>query len=311
MIETGAELHAALARRGWQGRVVRAERRDDLRLAIERPSLEGLLDGTFAQERLSFFTFELPPELPEARSLIVIAVPAPAVRLTFRWRGEARHAVLPPTYAGYGATTRGVQDEVAALLRPAGWRTARPLLPLKTLAVRSGLADYGRNNLTYVNGLGSYAQLVGLYSDLPCDGDSWREPVMMARCETCAACRKACRGGAISGDRFLLRAERCLTYHNERAGAFPDWIEADWHHALMGCMECQRVCPEDVPFRGRILDGEEFTEQETEQLLECASAQALPESLKEKLAELELLEDLSILGRNLSALLQKAEISDR
>jgi epoxyqueuosine reductase len=40
---------------------------------------------------------------------------------------------------------------------------ALSLLPLKSLAVRSGLAAYGRNNVCYVPGMGSFLELVGLY----------------------------------------------------------------------------------------------------------------------------------------------------
>jgi epoxyqueuosine reductase len=305
----GLELQHALARRGWPVRVVRADRTADLRRAIEGLRSEGLLDETFAGERLGFFSYDPPAEVPEARSLIVLAVPAPAVRLTFHWRGEPRPASLPPTYAGYSRTTRRAQDEVSALLGASGWRTSRPLLPLKTLAVRSGLGEYGRNNICYVNGLGSYAQLVGLFSDMPCAEDDWCEARMLARCESCAACRKACCGGAIPEDRFLLRAERCLAYHSERAGRFPSWFETGWHHTLMGCMDCQRVCPEDKPFHGWIVQGEEFTEQETELLLAGAARPDIPEGLAEKLARLDLLDDLAILGRNLSVLLARGDAS--
>src|SRR3990172_581468 len=293
-----------VSRRGWQGRVVRAERVGDLRNAIERLRAEGLLDEAFAGERLSFFSFDLPDDLPEARSLIVIAVPASAVRLTFHWKGAAREAVLPPTYAGYNATTRRVQDAVTSMLEEGGWRSARPLLPLKTLAAHSGLATYGRNNITYVPGMGSYAQLVALFSDLPCEEDVWGEPAMLERCEACRACWKACRSGAIPEGRFLLRAERCLTYHNERQIPFPDWIEHGWHNSLMGCLQCQRVCPEDKPFRKWVEEGEAFSEQETSLLLDGPAREALPEALAEKLAKLDLLDDLGVLGRNLGALMK-------
>jgi epoxyqueuosine reductase len=301
---TEARFLGAIEQRGWSARVVRIERLEDLRRAIEEPRAGGLFDGTFAQERLSFFSFDPPAELPEARSILVIAVPAPAVRLTFRWQDEACTALLPPTYAGYEATTRGVQEEAASILAPDGWRTWLPLLPLKTLAVRSGLAEYGRNNIGYVRGMGSHTQLVGLFSDLPCERDDWREPVMLARCATCEACRRACRGGAIPEDRFLLRAERCLTYHNERAHPFPMWIEPDWHHALMGCMRCQEVCPEDKVRWGAFQTGEAFDEDETALLLAGPAQEDLPRALEAKLSHLELLDDLSILSRNLRALLR-------
>jgi len=62
-------------------------------------------------------------------------------------------------------------------------RTAKPQLPLKTLAVCSGLAEHGRNNLCYVPGMGSFFQRVGIFSSLPCTDDSWRKPQILA----CAA----------------------------------------------------------------------------------------------------------------------------
>ncbi len=297
------QLLDGIQQRGWQGRVARAERVEALRRAIEEPRADGRLDGAFAQERLSFFCFDLPADLAEARSLIVIAVPAPAVRLTFHWQGAARKALLPPTYAGYGTTTRRVQEVVASILQQGGWRSASSLLPLKTLAVRSGLAKYGRNNIAYVPGMGSYAQLVALFSDLPCEEDEWAVPGMLERCERCDACRRACWGGAIPEDRFLLRAERCLTYHNESLRPFPDWFGREWHNALMGCMRCQNVCPEDKPFRGWLEEGEEFDEDATALLLAGPSQEELPEALASKLSRLELLEDLSILGRNLRAVM--------
>ncbi len=297
-----ARFLGAVEQRGWSARGVRIERLEDLRRAIDEPRARGLLDGTFAQERLSFFSYDPPAELPDARSILVIAVPAPAVRLSFRWRGEARPALLPPTYAGYGATTSRVQEEAGAILAQDGWRSARPLLPLKTLAVRSGLAEYGRNNIGYVRGMGSHTQLVGLFSDMPWERDGWREPVMLARCAKCEACRKACRCGAIPEGRFLLRAERCLTYHNERTHPFPVWIEPEWHQALMGCMQCQQVCPEDKDRWGTFQTGEAFDEDETALLLAGPAQEDLPSALEAKLSQLELLDDLPILARNLRAL---------
>jgi epoxyqueuosine reductase len=38
---------------------------------------------------------------------------------------------------------------------------------LKRLAVRSGLARYGRNNVTYVEGMGSFLELSASLTDMP------------------------------------------------------------------------------------------------------------------------------------------------
>lgn len=108
--------------------------------------------------------------------------------------------------------------------------------------MRSGLAEYGKNNICYVSGMGSFLQIVAAYSDLPCSEDGWREPVMMKSCDGCDLCRRVCPTGAIPSDRFLLRGERCIVYHNEKRGdvPFPDWMAASWHNCLIGCMHFPR-----------------------------------------------------------------------
>jgi epoxyqueuosine reductase len=88
-------------------------------------------------------------------------------------------------------------------LRHGGYHLAKPLLPLKTLAVYSGLARYGRNNISYVTGFGSYLQLMGAFSDLPCESDPWCEPKTLDRCSKCIACLQHCPTGAIADDRFF------------------------------------------------------------------------------------------------------------
>jgi len=111
-----------------------------------------------------------------------------------------------------------------------------------------------------------------------------------------------CPTGAITSERFLLHAERCLVFHNERAAAlpFPSWIDPDAHNCLIGCMLCQTFCPEDKPFL-RWFDGnEEFSDEETSPLLNGVSQEQLPTETFKKLERLELLDDLDKIPRNLA-----------
>ena len=103
------------------------------------------------------------------------------------------------------------------ILHANGAFLASMAMPLKALAVCSGLGAYGRNNICYVPCMGSFCQLVAFYAEAPGEEAAWGEPRMMARCETCEACRVHCPTGAIAAERFLLHAERCLVFHNERA----------------------------------------------------------------------------------------------
>jgi len=175
------------------------------------------------------------------------------------------------------------------------------------LAVRSGLGQYGKNNICYVSGMGSFLQLVAAYSDMPCEEDSWQEPSMLQACEKCDLCRRACPTGAIPSDRFLLRAELCISYHNEKKGdiPFPSWMDPAWHNCIEGCMRCQRACPVDKKFLSWVGDEEEFSEEETALLLQGASHEKLPEETVRKLTHLDILNDLGILPRNLGVFFKK------
>lgn len=193
------------------------------------------------------------------------------------------------------------------ILATKGYRVTRTTLPLKLLAVRSGLGSYGRNNICYVQGMGSFLQLAAFYSDLPCHKDNWQKPQMMKNCQSCYACRQNCPTDAISSDRFLLHAEQCISFHNEKKGdiPFPTWINRSSHNCLVGCMLCQRVCPQNRKFLQWIEEKEEFSQEETALLLEGVPRDQLPVTTMRKLKHLDLLEDTDILPRNLSTFFRK------
>lgn len=72
---------------------------------------------------------------------------------------------------------------------------------------------------------------------------------------------------------------------------------------LVGCMDCQKVCPENKSFFDWFEAREEFSEEETDLLLEKVPVDELrPETIR-KLERLDLVEYLEILPRNLRALL--------
>jgi epoxyqueuosine reductase len=298
------ELFLRLAEQGYRGRIVSIEHLSELRNEIKNAYNEGLFDDEFYRLRLTIFDFKTPQTLPDLKSLIVVAVPRPQAQATFTFAGKEKTLILPPTYVAYQRTTNRVAEILTDVFKEKGYRIAGTKLPLKLLAVRSGLAEYGMNNITYVSGMGSFLQLVAFYSDLPCIKDTWREKQMMKLCQKCQACRRAYPTAAISSDRFLLHAERCISYHNERKGdvPFPSWIDPSWHNCLYGCLHCQRVCPVDKPFLNWVGEKEEFTQEETELLLRGQFSNGLPSLTLEKLKRLDLADSDSLdnLPRNLS-----------
>ena len=307
IIQTTEELLLRLREHGCKARMVPAERIHDLKEEIEGRFRQNSFDKEFYHERLTYFDFQIPDDLRDAKSLIVIAVPRPQCQVVFTWNGEMRTLIIPPTYVANERTRKRVEDMLTGVLAKKGYRVGKATLPMKLLAVRAGLGSYGRNNICYVPEMGSFVQLVAFYSDLPCIKDSWQEARMMISCQNCHACRLNCPTGAISDDRFLLHAERCISFHNEKSGdvAFPVWIDRSWHNCLVGCFRCQTVCPENRRFLAWVEGNDVFSENETRLLLEGVTRDRLSAGTRRKLDGLDLLEDLAVLPRNLGVFFTK------
>jgi epoxyqueuosine reductase len=302
-------VRGELAAEGIRARVLPVERLDDVRVRVAEALADADLPSPVAEDVAGDIARALPETSGSWRSAVIAAVGRPLTQATLTWRGTTRTVAVPPHYAGYAAVPRAVAGRIDELLRPAGFTAAHCEPPLKTLAACSGLARYGRNNVTYVDGLGSWLQLAACVSDAPSPDDAvWGAPQALERCERCTACLRACPTAAIGGERFLLHTERCLTYHNESRAPFPDWLEPSVHHAAVGCLRCQQVCPENGLVD--LVEGapEEFDERETAAILGAEETGDEPGGLdaasREKLARCGLDYAPRIIARNLRTLLE-------
>jgi epoxyqueuosine reductase len=243
--------------------------------------------------------------LPEAKTIIVVAMPTPLTRVWFKYKGMEYPADIPPDHFGKKVKESRAEEILNNTLKPAGYKVAKAHLALKTLAVRSGLAVYGRNNMSYVSGMGSLCMLVAFYTDWSCEEDNWQKSKVMEACGTCSLCRENCPTGSIAIDRFLIHAENCLGSLQERNPDFPYWVDLqpDWRNALTGCMRCQFVCPMNKSYLHKIAPGPSFCEEETSLILNEAPWERLSSETQTKL-------ELSggiypLLAPNLSALIER------
>ena len=291
-----------IAKAGYIGKVVPAEHLKELEDELTLRKRTEEFDENFYQERLTSFKYTPAKDITYARSIIVIAVPQPVVVLIFRWHGEDCSVYIPPTYDI--SINDEVKKQLEVILAPEGYQIEPAVLPLKLLAVRSGLAQYGRNNICYIPGKGSFYRLIAFFSDLPCPEDIWRPFCMMRRCNSCGACIMACPTGAIDEKRFLLHAELCLTFHNEHAGDFLKDINPNVHHCLLGCLICQINCPENNKNSLCFEESENFSEYETSIILNGIPLHQIPNSTRLKLDRLCLTDNYSLLARNLSVLIK-------
>ena len=250
-----------------------------------------------------FHTPRLPRNMPGAKSVIIVAVPQPILRTTFHWEGKKVQLLVPPTYYDADKVTMKARLLLAEAFKPKTYRFVRAYIPLKLLAVRSGLALYGKNNITYIPKYGSFHRPTAFYSDYDSPIDYWQDEKALPLCSKCKACRNACPTGAIRDDRFLVRAEECLTFLNEKASKdrFPGSVDASAHNTLIGCLRCQRACPYDKAVANWYEDRGEFREEETEYLLAGKFSGKKAGKIEKKLKRIGL--DLTIFPRNLKALL--------
>jgi epoxyqueuosine reductase len=290
-----------LEREGWQGKMVSVEHIAELREEFEIHRKRGQLDETLYTEYLNRFDFSISDIFADARSMIIATAPQPQVRVTFEWRDRTHSCIIPPTY--YKATDGRIQACLEGILKPEGYRLEKIGLPEKLLAVRSGLARYGKNNITYIPGMGSFHRPTVFITDMPLSQDNWGKSRLLKACQKCTACMQACPTGAIDSERFLVYAELCITFHNERAPAFPGWLDSSWHNCLVGCMLCQKACPMNEKFINWTADEAAFSEEETDFLLKSLPPNEMPESLVAKLDDLGIIRYTALLGRNLSVLL--------
>lgn len=294
---------------GHAVRIVSIKHAQDLKKTLETHYGEGMYDEELYRKYLSTFVYEAPAELPDARSIIVMATKQPQVCFTFTWNGKAVPVLVPPTYLHATETDRKAENGLSEALSGEGYRVVPARVPKKLLAAHSGLATYGRNNITYVTGMGSFHRINAFYSDLPCEDDVWQELRMKEACSDCGACMRACPAGAISPERFLLHAEKCIVFHNEKDFdiPFPACMKDSWHNCLVGCMLCQRVCPENRESLAWVEEGAAFSEEETSLILAGTPKDQMADSLIQKLQKYDLLELMEVIPRNLRVLLNRSK----
>ena len=302
MNETLKALRSELQKHGYKFKIVSTEHLQEMKEIIERLRMEGRIGEKIYTVYLSFLQFEKPETLPEAGSIIILAIPQNITLVTFSLNGKKYEAAIPPTYI-YGGVVRTCEAILTDVLEKTGARIVKAALPLKTLAVKSGLGRYGRNNICYVEGMGSFPRLQAFYTDYSFNMDSWQEAEMMACCASCELCLKNCPAGCITAGSFLIRAEKCLTLFNENPGDFPAWIDPESHNALVGCLKCQIICPENRSLAGVKGNREVFTEKETGMILAGTPQRELPKASISKLERLNMDEYYSVLPRNLQVLI--------
>lgn len=297
-----ALLRQELLSEGIRSKIVPTSRFEEVKADVTK-SMNGMTDPGLIKYINACFDFATEKAMQNPRSILIMGVSSPKIRFRLTHEGQEVDAIVPPTYLDHADAKARIESVFERTLGEHNRRYASLQIPVKLLAVRSGLAEYGRNNITYVGDMGSYVRLMVFASDLVCGDYEWYEKRVMVRCERCEVCSRNCPTGAIDESRFLLRAEKCMTFLNEEEAVIPEWVDASWHHCLVGCLRCQDVCPANRNVSERYVEGPLFSEEETEELMKASRPEDLEANLRRKVEDSGLSKLYPVLPRNISLLL--------
>ncbi len=251
------------------------------------------------------YQMELPQTDFELQSIVLVFAPVERVGLRFAYQGKQILVDDGIGYDDYTSAPPMAAEMVKNVLQPLGCHFhEQPNLPMKLLSVLSGMARYGRNNITYIEGYGSFYHVFGYYTDIPTENREFAEIRQTQMCEKCHVCMDHCPNHAIIKDRFMIDCERCMTLYNEVGSEpLPDWIDESAHNALYGCNICQLDCPNNrthLSYREIV----SFTEKETQMLLNGEPYEHYSGTTKDKIDRLCFKNYLGPIARNLPVLIK-------
>lgn len=264
---------------GEKFQIIPINRLVDLKSGINRFKDDAPINGFQKWIIDNLYDFNVPDVKFSIKSIILVAVPHPLYADVELIYNGNKYDILSVVMSDFNSTNNSIKK----ILTGSGFNyKIAENIPLKRLAAQCGLARYGRNNICYVDGLGSLFSFVAYYSDIEPEEDSWQEITVAKECKNCFICQKSCPTGAIKEGHFLIDTDRCLSFWNESSTPFPSWIPKTAHHSIYDCIKCQIACPMNRGLEKRDNKKIYFSEEQTRILLSGTGDYSKSKDLEKK-----------------------------
>jgi epoxyqueuosine reductase len=182
---------------------------------------------------------------PWARSIVVAAVPYLDAGDGVAGGGavdEPRRSVARFADGDRYVAVRDVLAMISTTIEASGWRAEAvwddDRLVDRALAVRSGVAWWGKSTMALAPGLGPWFLIGSVVTDAALSVT----PPMERSCGTCVACIPACPTGAIVAE-GILDARKCLAAVFQSRGVIPMELRKAAGTRVYGCDDCLTSCP--------------------------------------------------------------------
>ncbi|MBK5113928.1 MAG: hypothetical protein KGD59_04930 [Candidatus Heimdallarchaeota archaeon] len=290
--------------------VISIKRLQELQADFDKTEQDGnLSNNEVFRSYIGNFKFQVPESLPDSKYIVVLAIEHNLAKVNFHLNGQKHEIIFSSPYHELGVSVEEMGKLVERdIIKETGYKVEHNrAMHLKLLAVRSGLGRYGRNNICYVDELGSFLSIYTFFTNYDFQDDNWYDLKMLDECEDCSICYDNCPTGAVSEDNFVIDIEKCIPLYNEIQGEFPEWFQSDIHSSLMGCIRCQQYCPANKKAVEKIIRLEDITEEETKMILDGRLEEKLALSIGRKLKMFDNVKHaeyyLPVIKRNLEVLL--------
>jgi epoxyqueuosine reductase len=122
-------------------------------------------------------------------------------------------------------------------------------IPIRSAGARAGIVNFGKNNFSYVDSVGSFVVLYGFIVDRELEYDT---PTLENKCpKGCRKCIDACPTSALY-ESYKLDPSRCIAFNNfvrneDKEGMLNTTVPLVLRECIgvhiYGCDVCQEVCP--------------------------------------------------------------------
>jgi epoxyqueuosine reductase len=275
----------------------------ELKNEIDNNYRLGLISEYIYNRYLKKLNYDIPKEFPNAKSIFLLIYPQTLKKVGFLYKNKKYNFDVPPQYEY--KFDDSYCSKINSFINKLGYKAVKieKVPPLKLLAVKSGIGKYGKNNIVYVKGMGSYNRIILFYSDYKSKNKTFLKDVeFMKNCDKCLVCKNSCPTNLITNKNEIIDAKNCITRLNESLEDFPTWFDKKNMNCLIGCMKCQSKCPMNLRYKDNITYNEVFDEEETDFILKNINCKDIPIKTYKKLENLGLVEYIPIISRNLKVL---------